>query len=62
LNLINRYEKNNWSFGLLPFHFCKGKSWYVTKSKEIITMELQNELEVATFAGGCFGVQKQYFF
>jgi peptide-methionine (S)-S-oxide reductase len=24
-------------------------------------MELQNELEVATFAGGCFGVQKQYF-
>jgi peptide-methionine (S)-S-oxide reductase len=24
-------------------------------------MELQNELEVATFAGGCFGVQKRYF-
>jgi hypothetical protein len=40
------------SFGAIAFSFfCKGKSWYVAKSKEIITMELQNELEVATFAG-----------
>jgi peptide-methionine (S)-S-oxide reductase len=40
--------------------FCKGKSWYVTKSKEIITMELQNELKLPP-CRGCFCVQKRYF-
>jgi peptide-methionine (S)-S-oxide reductase len=50
------------SFGLLPFHFfAKANHGMLPKSKEIITMELQNELEVATFAGGCFWCTEAVF-
>jgi hypothetical protein len=43
----------------LPFFFCKGKSWYVAKSKEIITMELQNEL--LHLAGGFWCTEEVFF-
>ena len=45
---------------LLPFSFCaKEKNSIVPKSKETKNMEIQNGLEVATLAGGCFwGLQE----
>jgi hypothetical protein len=47
LNLINRYEKNNWSFLAIAFFiFAKANHGMLPKSKEIITMELQNELKL----------------
>ncbi len=47
---------------LLPFSFfAKVNHGMLPKSKEIITMELQNELEVATFAGGCFWCTEAVF-
>lgn len=47
---------------LLPFSFfAKANHGMLPKSKEIITMELQNELEVATFAGGCFWCTEAVF-
>jgi hypothetical protein len=51
LNLINRYEKIIEFWPIAFSFFCKGKSWYVTKSKEIITMELQNELKLPPLQG-----------
>lgn len=47
---------------LLPFSFCaKEKSVVVPKSKETKNMEIQNGLEVATFAGGCFWCTEAVF-
>lgn len=47
---------------LLPFSFCaKEKSVIVPKSKETKNMEIQNGLEVATFAGGCFWCTEAVF-
>ena len=47
---------------LLPFSFfAKTNHGILPKSKEIITMEIQNELEVATFAGGCFWCTEAVF-
>jgi peptide-methionine (S)-S-oxide reductase len=47
---------------LLPFSFCaKEKNSIVPKSKETKNMEIQNGLEVATFAGGCFWCTEAVF-
>ena len=47
---------------LLPFSsFAKANHSILPKSKEIINMEIQNELEVATFAGGCFWCTEAVF-
>ena len=47
---------------LLPFSFfAKANQGLLPKSKEIINMEIQNELEVATFAGGCFWCTEAVF-
>ena len=47
---------------LLPFSFfAKANHGLLPKSKEILNMEIQNELEVATFAGGCFWCTEAVF-
>ena len=47
---------------LLPFSFCaKEKNSMVPKSKETKNMEIQNGLEVATLAGGCFWCTEAVF-
>ena len=47
---------------LLPFSFCaKEKNSIVPKSKETKNMEIQNGLEVATLAGGCFWCTEAVF-
>jgi peptide-methionine (S)-S-oxide reductase len=47
---------------LLPFSFCaKENNSVVPKSKETKKMEIQNGLEVATFAGGCFWCTEAVF-
>ena len=47
---------------LLPFSFCaKENNSMVPKSKETKNMEIQNGLEVATFAGGCFWCTEAVF-
>ena len=47
---------------LLPFSFCaKEKNVSVPKSKETKNMEIQNGLEVATLAGGCFWCTEAVF-
>lgn len=47
---------------LLPFSFfAKANNVIVPKSKEIRNMEIQNELEIATFAGGCFWCTEAVF-
>lgn len=47
---------------LLPLSFfAKANHGNLPKSKEILNMEIQNELEVATFAGGCFWCTEAVF-
>ena len=47
---------------LLPLlFFAKANHGNLPKSKEILNMEIQNELEVATFAGGCFWCTEAVF-
>ena len=47
---------------LLPLSFfAKANHGLLPKSKEILNMEIQNELEVATFAGGCFWCTEAVF-
>ena len=47
---------------LLPFSFCaKEKSVILPKSIETKDMEIQNGMEVATFAGGCFWCTEAVF-
>ena len=47
---------------LLPFSFCaKEKNVILPKSIETKNMEIQNEIEVATFAGGCFWCTEAVF-
>lgn len=47
---------------LLPFSFCaKEKIVILPKSIETKNMEIQNEMEVATFAGGCFWCTEAVF-
>jgi peptide-methionine (S)-S-oxide reductase len=47
---------------LLPFSFCaKEKSIILPKSLETKNMEIQNGMEVATFAGGCFWCTEAVF-
>ncbi len=47
---------------LLPLSFfAKASQGNLPKSKEILNMEIQNELEVATFAGGCFWCTEAVF-
>ena len=47
---------------LVPFSFlAKANTVVVPKSKEIINMDMQKELKVATFAGGCFWCTEAVF-
>ena len=47
---------------LIPLSFCaKEKNSMVPKSKETKNMEIQNGLEVATLAGGCFWCTEAVF-
>jgi len=47
---------------MLPFSCqSKEKDIILPQIKQPIKMEMQEKIEVATFAGGCFGVQRLFF-